>query len=498
MPVVPVTKIRPALLPAFALAAVAALASPVWAQDAPPPPEASAPGPGAARAPRPPREQAGRPTPMAEPVPATAPLPPGRVVGGEPALAPVPGRRFSNQNETDPVRRAYNEGRDLVSDREWEKAVAKFNEIMSKYPKDKLVDSALYYYAFSLKKQGKYDDSWRALERLAAEYPTSRWLKDVRALQYEIAPIIGRIDFVDAESKTREDVELKIYALRALADSSPDRARAAIRDILKPGSTAPVELKRGAVMIIGDLGGDDVRPTLLEIIRSQSEDADVRRHAIFALGSLMRRGGAVDEVTFNALKDLIRSSNDLEIAKTALYAIAEGNDPRTCQLVTELATSAQNVEIRRHSIMVLGSNERCATIEALEQVYTSAPDDDIRRFALMAIGQRRDPRSLDFVLRVARTAPTTDLRRHAMMILAERDPGRAVQVLTELYDSEKDETVKESIIDSLGMIEDRRALEKLLKIGRTDPSTTMKRKAIFWIGQSKDPEAMKFLEELLK
>jgi HEAT repeat protein len=430
------------------------------------------------------------PAPMAAPVVVSvdgmAPI--------EVAIAPLPpGRRYADQNEKDPVRRSYLEGRDMVSDRDWDKASARFNELLTKYPKDKIVDEILYWYGFSLKKQGKYEDSWRALERLSSEFPRSRWVRDAKALQIEIAPILGKAAPENADA----DCELKVFALQSLASSNPERALAAIEKMLKqPDSSCP-EMQRGAVLILGQIGDARSRALALELVRT-AQDTEVQKAAIWALGMSIENADAIDDATFNALTSLATTASDEDVARTALLALAQREDPRVCSFLTATATGTAAPEVRRMAILMLGERASCATVDALEKICAAAPDDDPRRMALIALAERNDAQSLDALVRVARSAQSTEIRRFALIQFAERDAGRAVQLLSEWYDAERNETLKEQMIDSLGQIEDRRALEKLLKIARADQLPAMRKRAIMWIGQSDDPEATKLLEEILK
>lgn len=479
---------RAAILPALALA----LSVPAFGQEPAPPPPSQSEAPA-------PRE----PMPAVDAAPALAPMPPmdgpGPGPGPGPALAPGLGRAARQgmlDKETDPARRALLQGKFFVDDSQWAKAIEQLGDFMKKYPKDRSADQALFYYAFSLKKLSKYDDSWRALERFAADFPKSRWMRDARALQIELAPILGKQSFIAREAQETNEDELKCAVLQSLAHSNAERAREAARDLLKPGSPARQPVKQCALIVLGQIGGDQSRAILLEAIRNGS-DPELQRSAIRALG-FFGDGGPFDDATFNALRGLAMSSQNADLARTALMALSHGDDPRVCQLLTEMATTATELDVRRNAIMLLGHQDRCASFETLERIFATNTDDDIRRFALISMADSDSSKALDLLLRVAQGDQSLEMRRFALIQLADRDPGRAVQVLVQMYDSEQNETIKEQVIASLGQIEDRRALEKLIKIAREDPSMEMRKKAIFWVGQSNDPEATRLLEEILK
>src|ERR1041384_7130532 len=85
----------------------------------------------------------------------------------------------------------FREGRDLISDESWNKAADKFREYVRKYPKGKDTDAALYWLAFSLKKQERFQDARRSLERLINDYPKSKWRDDANTMLVEMAPTTG-------------------------------------------------------------------------------------------------------------------------------------------------------------------------------------------------------------------------------------------------------------------------------------------------------------------
>jgi TolA-binding protein len=96
-------------------------------------------------------------------------------------------RLVQTSASSDAEMKIFRDGRDLVGDEAWEKAATKFREYLGKYPKGKDTDAALYWLAFVLKKQEKYQDADRALERLVSEYPGSKWKDDASAMRIELA-----------------------------------------------------------------------------------------------------------------------------------------------------------------------------------------------------------------------------------------------------------------------------------------------------------------------
>src|SRR5215475_638834 len=88
--------------------------------------------------------------------------------------------------------RAFREGRDWINKEEWAKAADKFNLIVTQYPNSEVTDAALYWLAFSLKKQNKFQETDDAIGRLIKGFPRSNWIKDAKAMKAEIPLHVGR------------------------------------------------------------------------------------------------------------------------------------------------------------------------------------------------------------------------------------------------------------------------------------------------------------------
>src|SRR5262245_28616936 len=108
-------------------------------------------------------------------------------------------RFVQSSNSSSAAMTAFREGRDLVNKEEWAKAADKFNQIVTKYPNSEVTDAALYWLAFSLKKQNKFQETDDTLGRLIKGFPRSNWIKDAKAMKDEIALHLGRGESVTEE-----------------------------------------------------------------------------------------------------------------------------------------------------------------------------------------------------------------------------------------------------------------------------------------------------------
>ncbi len=97
----------------------------------------------------------------------------------------------------------FRQGRDLIEKEDWADAAAKFEGYVTQYPKSKEADAALYWLAYALKQQRKFQAAGETLGRLVREFPRSAWVDDARAMEVEIAPQVGKRVDTEVSSTTR-------------------------------------------------------------------------------------------------------------------------------------------------------------------------------------------------------------------------------------------------------------------------------------------------------
>jgi HEAT repeat protein len=474
----------------------------------------------------------------------------GRTAQGlDPDLARL--NRFVQRGDS-PAMQVFRQGRDLIEKEDWAAAAAKFEGYVAQYPKSKEADAALYWLAYALKKQGKFQDAERTLERLVREFPRSTWVDDGRAMQLEIAPQVGK----PVDPGGLQDDELKIVALQSLFQSDPARAAGYVAEILKPDSRASRELKETAVSLLGQRGGPEAAAMLLDIARTQP-DPDLRGIAVHRLGQT-NDDGVVDELmkiysaerdrgvkeqvlhafsqmnsprAYARLLEVARGGDDRELRQTAihwlgqrreaqavddlmrllsgerdddirasiLHAFAQLNDPRAQARLLEVARGGDNsVELRAQAIHWLGQRKSDTAVDELMSIYRADRNEEIRGAVLHALSQQRDPRARASLLEVARGGDDPEMRAQAVHALSQFDDDASVAELVKLYDAERDEDVKGALLHAFSQSRQERALLKLMDVARGDASREMRKQAIHWLGQSRDPRALKLLQDLLR
>lgn len=443
----------------------------------------------------------------------------------------------------------FREGRDFIEAQNWQKAAERFRDFITGYPKDKDLDAALYWYGYSLQKQGLKQDAEKPLIRLIENYPNSTWRREADALLV----VIGRQDKVN-EGLNRDNCEIKILALQSLFQADEERAITFVTEVLKASPSQCPGLQSAAVSLLGSHGGARAVPMLLEIARSNPEvklrltaikrlgeqhneavadellklyDADrtkeVRVQILRALAESRSQKGAAkiievarsgDDLSLrqwairymaelrdtNSLEELIRiydADKTREIRVQLLRALAERDDPRARAKLLEVARQGETPEIRIEAIRRLADRGRIS-MDDLVSLYGSETNVQIKQGMLRAFAENPDPKAYAKLVDIARSGDPLDLRVYAIRQLGNKDDQATVDQLVAMYDAEQNVQVRSALLRAFGDSKQKSAVRKLMTIARNDQSVDLRKLAVRYLGESKDPEALKFLEDLLK
>jgi HEAT repeat protein len=401
------------------------------------------------------------------------------------------------QTQNAAAAKVFREGRDLIGEEDWKEAEGKFKNFVSAYPKEKNLDAALYWLAFTQVKQEKYDQAEKQLKRLLAEFPRSNWADDASALRVQIAQQVGNPEIINetldkdnVETKD-DDVEVKIVALQSLFEANPERGLAYVSEMMKPGSKANPRLKEAGVELLRRYGGKQAVSLLLDIIRNQTDE----RIRVTAIQTLGRTG---DESVLPLLKDLATTSTDEEVTEAAVFAISRFEGEQARSLLLDLARNGKSVEVRKHAIFWVSQNGDAAMDDVMK-IYATETSTEVRKQIVFALKRMGSPRAFAKLYEIARNSnEDAEVRKDALHWIGQSGDKSSIDFLIQMYDVEKEEEVKQQIIFALSRTGDKRAIRKLIDIARRDASVEMRKQAIFWLGRSNDPEARQFLEDILK
>ena len=392
----------------------------------------------------------------------------------------------------------FRSARDLITDGDWDKAQAKFDEYLTSFPNEKNIDAALYWKAYADYKLAKYDRCRSALDMLMAKYPNSSWKDDARTLMAQVpggsaaayadivttvkaltvpaiqqplvysqamtvpvqitpAPAQGpqiagvaapeAIGFGPADSdddNNNDPCEFKIVVLQALFQTDLQRGIIAASEWLKPGSTQTVRCKSAALTLLGRNGGKSVTPVILGGARNET-DIKLRARAISTLGATN------DDSVIDSLRDFAMTSPDNSIVEASLYALSKHTGERAIAVLADFASNnSRTVAQRKVAIASIATRPGEPAVDALLRIYDGDQTVEIRKAVISAFGNRKSERAGQKLFDIARSSDNVEFRKSAISAISRRGGDKAIEFLLNLYDIEKSEDLKDQIVNSLG------------------------------------------------
>ena len=402
----------------------------------------------------------------------------------------APASRNGQQSDATTV---FRSARDFITDGEWAKAQAKFDEYVSSYPNEKNIDAALYWLAYTQHKLAQYDQCRSTIDRLLEKYPNTTWKDDARVLLAQVpggytvayrdlvttlraggaiapadtavvyaqgaplapvavtpAPAQGlatTVWSVDGPGNSADDsddpCEFKIVVLQALFQTDLQRGIMAATEWLKPGSTQTVRCKGAALTLLGRNGGKSVTPVILGVARNEP-DLKLRARAISALGATN------DDSVVDALRDFALNSQENDIVEASLYALSRHTGERAIVVLSDIAISGKVPSQRKLAISSIASRPGEPAVDALFRIYDADQTVEIRKAVISGFANRRSERAGTKLFDIARGSDSIELRKVAISAISRRGGEKAIEFLLNLYDTEKNEELKDQIVNSLG------------------------------------------------
>lgn len=309
----------------------------------------------------------------------------------------------------------------------------------------------MYWLAFSYKKQNKFQEAEKTLERLTQEFPSSPWARDAKVMSIEISP--------------------RLRKEQASVISSPPSGR-----------------KPETLQVIVSPGGKKA-----EVIPEPYLDADSELR-LEALRSLLLSD---EKEALEAASKILRLDTENELLKrNVIFLIVRSKATRAVSLIIEVVRRETNPQLRKTAISVLGGMTEDAAGDFLLQLFDAETDTDTKRQALFALSRHK--RGVSKLLEISNGQYSLEFRKIAVFRLGRINGEKVVDFLIQLYDSESNQEIKSETLSALGHTRNKRAVKKLIDVARHDQSPQMKKDAVTALGGSNDPEAITFLQEIAK
>jgi tetratricopeptide (TPR) repeat protein len=309
---------------------------------------------------------------------------------------------------------SYEAGKSALDNYSYEKAIEKFDKVISGKNPSSRADGAYYWKAYALNKLGKRDEALAALAELTKQFPQSGWLNDAKALQAEVQQAKGQP--VSPENQADED--LKLYAINALINSDADRAVPLLEGLLSNPKMSP-RLKERALFVLAQSRSDKAHEIVGRYAKGGS-NPDLQLTAVRYLGSYRSKESR------QLLSEVYASVNDVNVKRAVLRSFENSRD---IEHLTAIAKSEQNVDLRREAIRQLGNIRDDQTVANLVSIYGAQSDKEIKTEILNSLGNQGAAKQ---IIECARQESDPELKKIAVRRLSEMRSKEATDFLMEI------------------------------------------------------------------
>lgn len=427
----------------------------------------------------------------------------------------------------------YRAAREALNRGEYNRASTMFKALEQKYPRSRVAPAVLYYQAFALYRAGSTDELKSALEVLKAQqerYPDAAADPDAATLRTRLqAALAARGDAQAAAALRaataggptcdREDVEVRVEALNALAQINPPEARPTLKKVLARRDECSVTLRRRAVYILGRIGTEESSADLLEVARTDP-DPSVRSDAILLIG---RSPG---NATVKTLETLFAESTDDRTRQAVLSSLRSRGGPdarRVLRTIIERNDIPEKMRLEAILQLASGSNETRmamtadarATMTAAEAagrragagdeedaaylrgLYAKAQSQAMKVQIVSAVARMGGPANDQWILGIAKNRDEDmRLRREALSRL--RSTTLTVDDLGKLFDSLSERELRSAVLQQLARRQEPAATDKLIEIAKSGTDPQIRREAISALARKNDPRTTKLLLDLVE
>jgi HEAT repeat protein len=369
-------------------------------------------------------------------------------------------------------RTAYDNGISLLSRRDYERAIVRFDQVITE--KAARADAALYHKAYALYRLGRSGDATATLAMLKKDHPKSAYLKDAGVLEAAVRESAGQ----PPRPEQADDDELKLLALNALQHTDPERALPLLEGVLNGANS--LQLKQRAIFVLAQSTQPRAREILMNLAKGGG-NPDLQKYAIRYVASGGKRGATSTE-----LRAIYDSTQDPDIKRAVIQAWGQSGD------LVSLVSVAGSADRALRSAAVSQISNAGATNE-LWAIYQKEQDRELKLSILSRLGSMGAADRLSEVIKNERDA---ELRRRAIRSLGSMRAERSGAMLADLYSREEDVDNKKAIIAGLSSQSNG---EALVAIARKETNMTLKRDIVSRLSNmSRNKAAMDYMLEIIK
>ncbi len=365
----------------------------------------------------------------------------------------------------------YSQGQDAADQYQWDRALSYFNRVID--VKGSKIDAALYWKAFSQNRLGQRSEALTTIAELSKNHPSSPYRKQATVLEAEVRRDVGQ----QVRPQDSSDDEVKLMALQALQNTSPEEAIPMLEKVLE--GTSSRKVKQRALFVLAQSKSPKARDVLRNYAKGSSTP-DLQSQAIQYLGV---QGGPESRAV---LAEVYSSSADVDVKRRILRAfMVAGEKDR----LFKAAQGEQNPELRAEAVGQLGN---MGAHEELWQLYQKETLLDVKRRIIRTM---QNGGSVDRLIELAKAEQNPELRRDVVRALGVMRTSRTGDVLVQIYASDTNLDVRKQVVNALFIQENATAL---VALARKEQDITLKKEIVSRLSQMRSKVATDYMIELLK
>jgi len=365
----------------------------------------------------------------------------------------------------------YQAGLSALDARQWDQAISSFSASAGHGKSN--ADAALYWKAYAQNRAGHREAALTTLAQLREKYPSSRWLKDARALDLEVRTQSGSPVSPNAEP----DDDLKLMAVNSLMQSNPSVALPVVEKVLNSNNSERV--KERALFVLTQNPSPEATK-LLGSIATGKTNPDLQVKAIRAMGMM---GGAESQ---KQLISIYAASSDARVKRTILQSFMQSGARDSLVHVAKTETDPQ---LRRDAIRQLALT---GGDEQLWQLYQSDSSMDDRKAILESMFLSGKSGRL---AEIAKSDSNPELRTAAIKSLGLMGSNGQPETLVSIFENDKDPGVRKAVLNALFIQQDGK---DLVALARREKDPEVKKEIVSKMALIQSKEVTDYMMELLK
>lgn len=411
-------------------------------------------------------------------------------------------------HQGDPADSLYRLAREALNRGEYRRAAELFHQVSDRFPRSAYVADSGYWEAFARYRIGTTDElraASAALESLASRPgPLSRDV-DVATLRARIDGALAMRGQADAAQRVAreaaqagssrcdpDDMMVRAEALNALNQMDQASALPILRRVLDRKDECSADLRRRALFLVARRADTAAASTLMNVARNDP-NYSVRSEAV---GFLARMPG---ENVLPFLEELLRTSDDERIQRSAVRALMSSDNPRARLSMRALIERRDAPERLRAEAIGSFERDRGSADDAayLRALYPKLESERLKEAVIGTVSRIGGKENEAWLVALMKNPnETTQLRSSALSRVGRLNIP--VAELGKMYDAADSRNMREQILSVLGNRTEPEATDKLFEIAKSGTDPYARRLAINMLSRKNDPRTTKLLMELIE